>query len=265
MSSDTTKNAKQGITNPKQAKRGRKDVDDADESPIDTDLDIKTMLLALSAKMDTLHDSMSSSDLRLNNKIDNLDAMMSTRINDVKVDLDNRIQEFTSDVDQRLVNAMDDAKVKCDSNVSNAMRSVNDRVDEIRAHHESRLDRLERYSLDKDIIISEANKSNYIYRFYTRRGLVYVQRHEKDRPACMFHISDLDVVFPLNNERHRNASGRRSVPTQQEPVVHPTKTVDMVNELMDTQQYSTSPSTIDSDASEQNQLSNGSNSSQANE
>lgn len=373
--SDTTNNSKQGTTNPKQPKRVRKDVDDADdvfdESPIDTSpIDIKSLLMTLSEKMDTLQNTMSTSDTRLNTKIDNLDAMMSTRINDVKADLDNRIQEITNDMDQRLVKAMDDAKVNGDRGVSIAMRSVNDRVDEIRAHHESRLDRLERYSLEKDIIISgvplenddkpfgiigdicaalncslkqgdfsdvfrlrhgggnsknirsvpivarlqddwakqqmitayfrkknlnlkdigfrtatriyinerltatnreifnraaEAKKSNFIHRFYTRRGLVYVQRHEKDRPACMFHISDLDVVFPLNYERQRNVSGRRSVPTQQGPVVHPTNAVDMVDEFMDTQPHSASPPATDPNASDQKQQPNGSNSSQANE
>lgn len=166
MPNDAMNTDKQWSTNPNQAKRGRKDVDDSDEPPFDTDFDIKSLLLALSAKMDTLHDSMSAIDIRLNNKIDNLEAMMSTRINDVKVDLDNRVQKFTCEMDQRVVNVMDDAKANCDRNESNAMRSMNDRVDEIRAHHESRLERLERYSLEKDIIISGVpleNNDNPLY------------------------------------------------------------------------------------------------------
>ncbi len=83
----TTNTVEQGTIPLNQAKRVRKemDVDDLDN----TDFDIKSMLLALSAKMDTLHDSMSAIDIRLNNKIDN------------------RMQAVISDVDQRLVHAID--------------------------------------------------------------------------------------------------------------------------------------------------------------
>lgn len=50
---------------------------------------------------------------------------------------------------------------------------------------------------------SEAKKFKFIHRFYTRRGLVYMQRRENDRPTCAFHIRDLDDVFPPDYDRHR--------------------------------------------------------------
>ncbi len=63
----------------------------------------------------------------------------------------------------------------------------------------------------------------------------------------MFHISDLDVVFPLNYERIRNVGGRRSEPLQQRPVANPMNSVDVVN---DHQRHSTLQTHNDPDVSE---------------
>lgn len=58
---------------------------------------------------------------------------------------------------------------------------------------------------------SEAKKSNLIHRFFTRRGLVYVQRDDSSQPTSV-HISDLNSLFPPNHSgNHRNgARGNRN-------------------------------------------------------
>lgn len=267
---------------------------DEEEQQIVMDSEIITMLTSLSTKMDSLQESMSGIDTRLNNKIDKLESIMTNRINDVKTGLENRIAK-----------AVTETELKCECNV----RKISEHVEEIRVHHEGRLDRLERYSLEKDLIISgvpmdnkdeplsilgdicntldcrlkpgdfisvfrlrnrntknsrsvpivarlqddwakqeimgayfkkknlnlkdigfktgtrifinerltstnreifnranEAKRSNLIYRFYTRRGLVYIQRSENDRPACVFHVNDLDFAFPTDSDRQRGGN-----------------------------------------------------------
>lgn len=297
-------------------KRGRTEVDDDDHPNVSAmNSEIKEMLLSLSKKMDTLQDSMSDIDIKLNKKIENLEGTMSSRINEVKLELEKRIETVNNNTKQQLANADAEAKLTCDRIATGAMAKVLERVDELRMHHEGRIDRLERYSMEKDIIISgipmdsndepfailgdicnalncrlkpddfssafrlrntgsksknsrsvpivarvqdewakqeimgayfkkknlnlkdigfktgtriyinerltstnreifnranEAKKAKFIYRFYTRRGLVHIQQRENDRPSCVFHVSDLDAVFPSNYDRHRQ-SGQRSM------------------------------------------------------
>lgn len=59
---------------------------------------------------------------------------------------------------------------------------------------------------------SEAKKSNLIHRFFTRRGLVFVQRDENSRLTCITHANEIEEIFPLNHARFqsRNARGSRS-------------------------------------------------------
>lgn len=196
--------AQQVANRPKQAKRLRNEGDDAEDSSTDNNSEIKTMLLALSDKMDSLQDSMSGVDMRLNNKVDNLEATMLNQIDNVKVDLDNRIRTVSNDMDQRLDTAIADVKLKCDSNVSNAMRTVNNRVDEIRAHHEFRIDRLERYSLEKDIIISGVPLENND----DPMGIIGDMCNALN---CGLKQGDFAAVFRLRNNSG-NSKNRRSVP-----------------------------------------------------
>lgn len=301
---DQTDNIKQLVDGTKQlAKRGRNVYED--DSSTSAQSEIKGLLLALSAKMDTINETMCGNDVRLNAKIDNLEVAMSNKIQVAKDDMEKRIQTLSTNVDTRLENAVLDSQSKCYENTS----KVAVRVDELQAYHESRLDRLERLSLDKDLIISgvplenddnpfaivgdicgalncnlkqgdfisvfrlgnrgansknkrtlpivarvhdewcknellatyfkkknlnltdigfktparifinerltasnreifnraaEAKKSNLIHRFFTRRGLVFVQRDENSNPMCIPHFSDLDVVFPLNRDGNRS-------------------------------------------------------------
>lgn len=291
-----------------QSKRGRSEMGD-DDLTDGTNEEIKQMFLALSAKLDTLNDTMSGNDIRLNAKIDNLEAAVSSQIKDVRDDVDKRMKSVSDDLNLQLENTVVDLKSKCESNISCAIKFMSERVHEKIAYHESRLDKLERLSLDKDIIISgvpiennddpfgivgdicralnstlkqgdfaavfrlknnransrnirsapivarlrddwakqelltayfrmknlnlsdigfktstriflnerltvmnrdifnraaEAKKSHLIQRFFTRRGLVFIQRDDNSRPQCIYHISEVDVVFPLNHGRLRN-------------------------------------------------------------
>lgn len=303
-----------------QAKRGRQEIyDDDDFLSTGTNSEIKNMLLALSQKMDTLNQTMSDNDSRLNAKIDNLETTMSNKVKVVKEEMETRILAVSKELDQRLEHALKSTITKCDD-TNNSVKLVTVRMDEIRAYHESRLDRLERFSLEKDLIISgvplennddpfaiigdicgalncnlkqgdfaavfrltssrdksknkrtlpivarlqddwvkqellsnyfkkknlnltdigfktparifinerltttnreifnraaEAKKSNLIHRFFTRRGLVYVQRNETSRPMCIFDVSELHIVFPLNHTRYQSRNDRsiRSVQT----------------------------------------------------
>ncbi len=45
-------------------------------------------------------------------------------------------------------------------------------------------------------VAAVAKKSNHIVKLFTRNGLVYVQRRENDKPACIQHISDLEQILP---------------------------------------------------------------------
>lgn len=58
---------------------------------------------------------------------------------------------------------------------------------------------------------AEAKKFHLVQRFFTRRGLVFIQRDEKSRPMCIYHISDMDAVFPPNYDRRQNASRLRNI------------------------------------------------------
>lgn len=61
---------------------------------------------------------------------------------------------------------------------------------------------------------AEAKKSNLVYRFFTRRGLVFIQRNENSQPSSVVHISDLDYLFPLPRSNVNRDRGHRSFPSQ---------------------------------------------------
>lgn len=183
-----------------QAKRGRVDDDDTDVM----DMEIKEMLMSLSGKMDILKDTMAGNDIRLNDKIDKLETAMSSRINDVKDELENSIHTVSVNLDKRLENAMVDAKLKCDWNVSNALQTINQSVNEMRANHESRLDRLERFSLDKDIIISGVPLESNDDPFGILGDICGALN-------CGLKQGDFTAAFRLKNGSG-NAKNRRSVP-----------------------------------------------------
>lgn len=284
--------------------------------------EIKSLLMSLSLKIDTLNDTMSGNDARINAKIDNLEATLSDKIKDVKTEVEMRVQKVTEEFDQRFEKSMFDVKQMCEEKTTSAMKVLTVRVDKLQAHSESRLDRLERFSIEKDIVISgvplennddpfaivgdicgalncnlqqgdfvsafrltsnrinsktvrtqpivvktreewvkrelltayfkkanlnltdigfktpariyinerltsanreifnraaEAKKSNFVHRFFTRRGLVYIQRADNTKTSCIIHISELDSLFPLNYNRQHHINGRARLndPAQQ--------------------------------------------------
>lgn len=88
------------------------------------------------------------------------------------------------------------------NNVSNAMRKVNERVDELNAHHENRIDRLERYSLEKDIIISGIPIDNKDDPFAIMGDIC-------NALECHLKQGDFSAVFRLGNNKSKS---KRTVP-----------------------------------------------------
>lgn len=291
--------AKVDVTKQK-VKRNRKELDDTDDEVLNCE--IMTMLTSLSNKIDTLNSTMSDNNTRINDKIDILEVSLSNRIKEVKDEVELRILSISEDFGLRLEKSAMEMKEICDNEVSTAFTGLTERLDDMQAYNESRLDRLERFSLEKDLVISgvplenrdepiaivgdicgalncelkqgdfvsafrlksrhynsktkppivvkvqdewvkqqlltayfkknnlnltdigfktpariiinerltttnraifnraaEAKKNNYVYRYYTRRGLVHIQRSENTKPSCIFHISELSHLFPLNH------------------------------------------------------------------
>lgn len=291
------------------AKRGRHETGDGDDPHSSSE--IVDILTQLSAKIDTLNDAMTGNDVRLNTKIDSLEASLSNKIDAVKAEMEIRIKTVNKEFDQRLQDSMVSMMQQCNEISSNAVKSMKENVDNLQARHESRLDKLERFSLEKDLVVSgiplenddnpfgiigdicaalncnlhqndfvsvfrlrskstssknkrivpivvrvqddwvkqellssyfkkknlnltdigfktaarifinerltmanreifnrasEAKKLNLLHRFYTRRGLVFIHRGEKDPPMCIYHIGELDPILPPNHMRqqHRN-------------------------------------------------------------
>lgn len=136
-----------------QAKRSRGDVDDSVVSP-SIESDIKDILCTLSSKMDALGNTMSDVDKRLDVKIDNMETSLSTMIREVNDGMDKRLTTFAADIDQRFNDVVASINRKCEESLAKLSNDVKNRVDELRAVHEFRLDKLERLSLEKDLIIT---------------------------------------------------------------------------------------------------------------
>lgn len=313
------------MTLPKQLKRGRRDDDNSDGIDSNDDGEIKDLLRSLSTKMDSLCGTMTDVDNRLNTKIDGLESSLCKLIGDVKEDMDKKLSSFSADVDERFQSVIASSSRKCEETAAQVSADVSNRMDEMRAMHDFRLDKLERISLEKELIItgvpietndnplgvvgdivkalncnleqrdfttafrlkrngvassrpvpivvrvydnyvkqellscyfkrknlnlkdigfqtssrifinesltksnreifnlaSEAKKSNHIAKLFTRNGLVYVQRHDNDKPVCLQHINDLEQLLPqkfaLNSSHHMPDSRRWTLNHPNSPV-----------------------------------------------
>lgn len=307
------------MPNQKQPKRGRPDEDNVEESISINESEIKHLLVSLSSKMDSLSNTMSDVDKRLNQKMDCMESSLSKKIHDIKEDMDNRFSTFSTEVDQRFQNVIASSDRKA-GEITAIATNVSNRVDELRAMYEFRIDKLERTSLEKELIISgvpmdnhdspfgivgeicralncnlnerdftaayrvrtkngnakhsapivvkvydnfakqellscyfkrknlnlkdigfktsarifinesltksnrvifnlasEAKKANLIAKFFTRNGLVYVQRAENARPACFYHIGELQEILPLTFERASTYMSQRNHPMSRGP------------------------------------------------
>lgn len=255
---------------------------------------------------------MTGNDNRLNARIDGLESVLSTKTQQVKSDMEGRIEAVKEDINQRLQESEQAARRS--ETVKNSESNFNGRLIQLQALNESRLDRLERFSLDKDLVIlgvpeshddpdaiigeicgalncdlrpgdfvtafrlrggtpvaknnrsppivarlqddwvkqnfltayfrkknlnledigfkfpariyinerltstnraifnraAQAKKLSYIFRFYTRKGLVYVQRDANSRPLCIENLAGLDKFFP--DQCHTDASTLRPPP-----------------------------------------------------
>lgn len=126
----------------KQPKRGRQDVETIDENnPID-EPEIRVLLMSLSTKIDTLSSTMSGVDQRLNVKMDGMELSLSKKIGDVKDDMDKRLLAFSTEVDKRFQEVVVSSDRKCEEAATQVSTDVLNRLDELRAIHDFRLDKL---------------------------------------------------------------------------------------------------------------------------
>lgn len=158
MTENTSSSTKQ-VHNTKQlTKRGRFDVYD-DDTPPGT-IEIKEMLQSLTTKFDAMNITITGNDARLNTKIDNLETSLSSKISEVRNEMEVRIQTVSKDLNQRLEAAVTATKLMCEETASKPFIALSGRVEDVRVDHESRLDRLERLSLEKDLVISGVPMEN---------------------------------------------------------------------------------------------------------
>lgn len=139
---------------PKQLKRVRSDDEHSNVTNDKDDGEIKYLLRSLSTKMDSLSGTMTDVDNRLNGKIDGLESSLCKMIGDAKEDMDKKLSSFSADVDMRLQSAIDSSSRKCEATAAEVSADVSNRMDEMCAMYEFRLDKLERISLEKELIIT---------------------------------------------------------------------------------------------------------------
>lgn len=188
----------------KLAKRGRKDVDDAEDLDSCEEDDVKKLLHSLSTKMDDLNNTMSAVDKGLNVKMDNLESTMSKMIQEVKDDVDKRFVSLAAEVDQRFVDVIASSELKCNATTSEVSKELNVRVDELRAVHDYRIDNLERYSLDKDLIITGVPLENNDSPFGVLGDICRVLN-------CNLAENDFATAYRLRTN-NANVKGKRTVP-----------------------------------------------------
>lgn len=140
-------------------KRGR-DGEDSDNTNLNDDGGIKDLLRSLSTKMDSLSGTMTDVDQRLNVKIDGLESSLCKLIGDVKEDMDRKLSSFSVDVDMRLKDVIASSSRKCEESRAQLSNDVSNRMDEMRAVYEFRLDKLERASLENELIITGVPMEN---------------------------------------------------------------------------------------------------------
>lgn len=186
---------------PNQPKRGRSDVDN-DDDKTSNDCEIKDMLLSLSNKMDSLSNTMSAVNNRLNDRIDGLESSLCAKINDVKLDFDKRITLLSADVDKRLDETLIQSNRKCEDATTKVYANFSQHLDEIRDCHDLRLDKLERLSLDKELIITgvpmESNDNPWSVLGDICKAM-----------NCNLNERDFTAVFRLKS---KNGNSNRSVP-----------------------------------------------------
>lgn len=145
------------MPNAKQFKRGFNDVDVTDVVCDANSLDgseIKNILQSLLSKMDSLNSAMSEVDKRLDVKIDKMESSLCAMINGVKDAMDAKFTSFVADTDLKLNNATESCYVKCVEMSNGLSLESSNRIDELRAAHDFRIDKLERLALANEIIIS---------------------------------------------------------------------------------------------------------------
>lgn len=97
---------------------------------------------------------MSDVDNRLQVKMDGLESSLYKLVGEVKEDMDTKLSGLSVDVDNRIQNVVASTNRKCDETEGQVSSQITNRMDELRAIHESRLDKLERSSLEKELIIT---------------------------------------------------------------------------------------------------------------
>lgn len=155
--------------------------------------EIKNLLLTLTKKIDVLNGTVSDNNTQLNTKIDNLEATVSTKIKDVKEEMEIRIDTVTKDLNQQV----EKSKWECERRNSEVLKEI--------SIHESRLDRLERFSLDKDLIISGVPLENNDDPFALLGDIIGALN-------CNLKQGDFVAVFRLRGNNSESSRNKRIVP-----------------------------------------------------
>lgn len=141
----------------KQLKRSHHDVDkvtdDTNQLSID-DMEIKTILHALSNKMDAVNNAVAEVDKRLDIKIDSMEMSLRSLISGVQESMEQKLSSFSTDIDHRLKEMGVACNNNCDDKIGELSSKIYAHVDELHAMQEYRIDKLERSALSKEVIIS---------------------------------------------------------------------------------------------------------------
>lgn len=133
-------------------KRGRSEIDDADDT--EGGPEIKDLLQSLASKMDSLSASMNTMDKRLNDKMDSVESNFCSMIQNVRAELDTKLESLSTDIDRRILESSTVTTRNCEVTSNKVRGDVINRIDELCMRQNSRLDKLERFSLEKELIVS---------------------------------------------------------------------------------------------------------------
>lgn len=189
---------------PKQPKRNRPDDADSDDvhSFSNDNGQMMDLLQSLSSKMDLLSGTMADIDNRLNARMDGLESSLLKMVGDVKEDMDKKFSSFSVDIDRRLKDITASSNQKCEDTVGRVSTEFSNRMDEMNALYEFKVDKLERHSLERELIITGVPMETNDNPFGVIGDII---------SALNCNLQERDFVAAYRVKRNGVASGR-SVP-----------------------------------------------------
>lgn len=167
-------------------------------------VEIKSLLLALTSKMDNLSSNVTAIDIRLTNKIDNLEAMLATKVQEVKAEMESRLTTVSNEIESRLQAMKTDVYESCEGIVSKVSKELVSRIDALDSNYETRLDKLERFSLLKDLVIAGVPATS-------SEDTMAVVGDIVNALQCNLTGNDLAAAYRVLN-RSRRSSGHNIIP-----------------------------------------------------